>query len=122
MFCFYLSAFPLPIIYYVCWSCPDLHVKVSSTGSTMINVDTNLISRAKMTSFFSSHIFPSVLSLYCCNKHHDQKHFGEERVIFPYILQSLIKRSREGLKTGIGARGHGGVCFIGLLNLCFYRT
>lgn len=88
-------------LYTMCVPCPDHHVKLFHTGSTMTNVNTNLISTTKMTSFSRAFTFPSVLGLYCCSKHHDQKHhdqkhFGEGRVISPYSLQSLMKGVRAG--------------------------
>lgn len=57
IFCFYLSAFSLPIILCVL-AMPRPPCKALPYRSTMINADTNFISRTKMTSF-SRALLPS---------------------------------------------------------------
>lgn len=98
----------------MCVPCPDHHVKLFYTGSTMTNVDTSLISTTKMTSFSTAFTFPSVLGLYCV--------LGREG-LFPLTAYSPYERGQgKDSRQESGARDHGGVCFMVLFSPCSYRT
>ena len=47
----------------------------------------------------------SYFCFYCCDKHHDKQHLGEERVILTYSLQSILKD--EAALRSQGAQGPG---------------